>query len=74
MVLELKQDLADNTKLDCLRTIKPRHGEKETTSMTNARLAAQWDTDCAFEADYDWKKRTIALFGINTLSDANGEP
>jgi hypothetical protein len=51
LVLELKQDLADNQKLDCLRVIRPRHGDKETTDQVNARLAAQWDTDCAFEAD-----------------------
>lgn len=51
LILELKQDLADNSKLDCLRTIGPRHGSIETEEQTNARLTAQWDTDCAFEAD-----------------------
>jgi len=38
------------------------------------RLGAQWDTDCAFEANYNWKQRMIDLFSINTLTDANGEP
>jgi len=59
LILELKQDLADNGKLDCMRKLVVLHGVKETENMTNLRLAAEWDTDCAFEANYNWKKQML---------------
>ena len=40
LIQELKQDLADNDMLDCLRVIHPPHGVKETPEMLNKRLAA----------------------------------
>jgi hypothetical protein len=52
--MELRQDLEDNGILDCLRVIDPPYGVNESPQDKNKRLAAQWDTDCSFEATYDW--------------------
>jgi hypothetical protein len=38
-------------------------------------LEAAWDTDCAFEADYDWLKPLKERYGLKTgLVDRNGKP
>jgi len=52
--MELRQDLEDNGILDCLRVIEAPYGVNESPLDKNKRLAAQWDTDCSFEASYDW--------------------
>lgn len=70
--LELKQDLEDNGKLDCLRVILPPPGGLESEDASDKRLAAQWDTDCSFEAEYNWGK-VLEDFGIPYLVDVNGE-
>lgn len=44
---ELKEDLADNGKLDCLRESLPSPGETKT--QEELRLAAMWTSDCSFE-------------------------
>ena len=74
LIVELKQDLADNGMLDCLRVIDPPHFVDETEDQKNLRLAAQWDTVCAFEADTNWKETIAKQFGINQLVDSIGDP
>jgi hypothetical protein len=72
LLIELKQDLADNGMLDCLRVIEPPHFVEETEDQKNLRLAAQWDTSCAFESSSNWKKE-IKKLGISSLVDSVGE-
>ena len=73
LILELKQDLEDNGVLDCLRVIQPPHSYSETIEEKNKRIAAQWDTSCAFEADYDWMKPLREIHGISNLVDDTGD-
>lgn len=73
LIMELKQDLEDNGMLDCLREIQPPQGYEETMLETNKRIAAQWDTQCSFEAEYDWKKPLRELHGISNLVDGVGD-
>ena len=49
LVKEIVEDLADNGKLDCLRESLPRD-EKESPEQKGLRIAANWDSDCSFEA------------------------
>lgn len=76
LITEILQDLKDNNKLDCLREpINPPNDKIETDEETLIRLNAVWDTDCAFEADYNWLgilKRNYAL--TTGLVDVNGSP
>jgi len=74
LLLEIKQDIADNGMLDCLRVINPPHFVEETEKQKNLRLAAQWDTSCSFEADSDWMTKASKYLGINQLFDSIGEP
>jgi hypothetical protein len=73
LILEIKQDLQDNRILDCLREIEPLHITEETEDQRNLRLAAQWDSSCAFEASDKWLDRLMKTFGINYLVDSVGE-
>ncbi len=73
-LLEVKQDLKDNGMLDCLRVIEPPNFVVETEEQKNQRLAAQWDTTCAFEAENDWQKLMRDHYKINGLVDSIGEP
>ncbi len=73
-LLEIKQDLADNGMLDCLRVIEPPNFVVESEEQKNMRLAAQWDTNCAFEADNDWMKLIKQNYKIPGLVDSIGEP
>ena len=76
LMSELIQDIKDNKKLDCLRVPLPAPTDRlETESERKLRLEAVWDTDCSFEADYDWLKPLKENFGLKTgLVDANGKP
>ena len=73
-LLEVKQDLKDNGMLDCLRVIEPPNFVVETEDQKNMRLAAQWDTACAFEAENDWMKLIKDHYKISGLVDSIGEP
>lgn len=45
LIEELKQDIRDNGKLDCLRKpLEPRTDRKETEVEKKQRLEAAWDT------------------------------
>jgi len=72
--LELLQDLEDNNMLDCLRIIDPPHNFQETEEQSNLRIAAQWDSSCAFEADSLWFDNLKQIYGVSTLVDSEGEP
>jgi hypothetical protein len=74
LLTEIRQDLADNGMLDCLRVIDPPHFVDETEDQKNLRLAAQWDTACAFEAETNWKEIISKNYGINQLVDSIGDP
>jgi hypothetical protein len=73
LIIELKQDLADNGMLDCLRKIDPPHFVEETEQQKNLRLAAQWDTSCSFESSSNWPELLLKNYGITTLVDSTGE-
>ena len=76
LVTELIQDIKDNGKLDCLRIpLNPPSDRNESEDERKLRLEGAWDTDCAFEADYDWLKTLKEVYGLKTgLVDANGKP
>jgi len=71
---EVRQDLKDNGMLDCLRVIPPPNFVVETEEQKDLRLAAQWDSACAFEADNNWMKLLKEHYSIMTLVDVVGEP
>lgn len=73
---ELKQDVLYNGKLDCLRVpLPPPSGHTETEEERKLRLEAVWDTDCSFEASYDWITPLKEKFGLkNGLVDKDGNP
>lgn len=75
LITELNQDIADNGKLDCLRKpLPPPRDKPETPQEKKRRLDAAWDSDCAFEADYDWLKIASDRFGMRTgLVDRDGK-
>jgi len=73
LLMELKQDIEDNGILDCLRVIQAPHNYMEDWKEKNKRLAAQWDTDCSFEADYNWQSSLQNVLGINNLVDDTGD-
>jgi hypothetical protein len=72
--MEIREDLADNGMLDCLRKIHAPHNYIETEEEKNKRIMAQWDSSCSFEASTDIKNILKREFGISTLVDSNGEP
>lgn len=76
LVTELIQDIKDNGKLDCLRRpLNPPSDKIESEDDKKLRLEGAWDTDCAFEADYDWLKSLKETYGLKTgLVDVNGKP
>jgi hypothetical protein len=52
----------------------PPTNRAETEKEKKARIEAAWDSDCSFEADYDWMKPLKENFGLKTgLVDVNGK-
>merc|ERR1712080_143399 len=76
LITELRQDILDNGKLDCLRVVQPAPADvEETDLMRKNRIAAVWDTDCAFEASYNWLGQLKEYYGLEKgLVDVNGKP
>lgn len=74
LLTELLQDISDNNKLDCLREPLPAPTDHiESDEEKRKRIEAAWDTDCAFEADYDWIKPLKRFYGLkNGLVDSEG--
>ena len=71
LVRELREDIEDNGKLDCLREIKDKEG-----NVVNK--PAVWDSNCSFEAESNtnhWKYQLIKNYGlVKGLVDVNGNP
>jgi hypothetical protein len=59
--------------LDCMRTIHPSHNEDEDNEKMNRRLAAQWDSDCAFEGPDSWVEDMKRFHNIPYLVDDSGD-
>lgn len=51
LIRELREDIEDNGKLDCLRVSLSPVDQDETEEQKSRRLASQWDSDCSFEAE-----------------------
>ena len=77
LVRELVEDLEDNGKLDCLRESQPASAD-ETPEQKSKRIAANWNSDCAFEAEsenFHWKTRLEKYYGLTKgLVDVDGNP
>lgn len=71
---EIREDLADNNMLDCLREIPPPNGKEENEAQKNTRIYAQWTTSCSFEAAGNWLDTMKNSFGIKSLVTSSGEP
>ena len=79
LIRELYEDIIDNGKLDCLRRSVSPNGADETEEQRKKRIAAEWDSDCSFEADNNgssnWVPKLMANFQLKKgLVDVNGEP
>ncbi len=74
---ELKEDLEDNGKLDCLR-VSSSTNPNETKEQKQKRVKAQWDSNCAFESEdidgYNWGKEFLKNYSIQSLVDVDGKP
>ena len=70
LVRELREDIEDNGKLDCLREINDKDGK-------GVYKNAVWDSNCSFEAEGNngshWKDRLIKNYGlVKGLVDVDG--
>ena len=74
LIEQLKEDLADNGKLDCLRESLPVPGESNEDKIK--RLQANWEGDCSFESDnqdFPWPLRLTQNYPlVRGLVDVNG--
>jgi hypothetical protein len=79
LIRELYEDLIDNGKLDCLRkSVSPNEAE-ETEDQKRKRIAAEWNSDCSFEAEgkgaANWLVQLTNNYGLKKgLVDVNGDP
>lgn len=79
LVREIYEDIIDNGKLDCLRRSVSPNGAEETEEQRKIRVAAEWDSDCSFEAENtgsaNWQTKLITNFQLKKgLVDVNGDP
>ena len=84
LVREVREDIEDNGKLDCLRVVRSPYESEETSLDRAKRLASEWNSDCAFEAlndpACDWLPKFVKNFkladndGKGALYDVNGVP
>ena len=79
LIRELYEDIIDNGKLDCLRRSTTPNGADETEEQRKKRLAAEWTSDCSFEADNsgstNWISKLTNSFQLKKgLVDVNGDP
>ena len=78
LIRELLEDLQDNGKLDCLRSSNNVDAGEETEDQRRRRIAANWDSDCSFEAESDsgeedWRKLFTKDYGVKFV-DVAGNP
>ena len=64
LIRELREDIDDNGKLDCLRVSLSPMDQDESEEQKAKRIASQWDSDCSFEAENIGKltKRNVPYF------------
>lgn len=79
LIRELYDDLIDNGKLDCLRKSVSPDAITESLEQKKLREAANWDSDCSFEADgrddADWKLKFKEHYNLKYfLVDVDGNP
>jgi len=79
LIRELQEDLDDNGQLDCLRWSKNPLEAEETSLQREMRIAAEWNSDCSFEADSErqnnWIQKLKTNYNLSKgLVDVNGEP
>jgi hypothetical protein len=78
LIKELYEDLIDNGKLDCLRESATPNEAEETEEQRKKRIAAEWNSDCSFEADSEspnnWIVKLTNNYGLKKgLVDVNGD-
>jgi len=78
---EIREDLADNGKLDCIRELDSLNLATESFVVRYNANNSQWDSDCAFEAENEginyWVsnfKETYGITGDTPFVDVNGTP
>jgi hypothetical protein len=76
---ELREDLLDNGKLDCLRKSASPNEANETEEQRLRRKQAEWNSDCSFEAEGSsnshWLPKLVSVYGITDpkpLVDVDG--
>lgn len=79
LVRELREDLEDNGKLDCLRVSRDPNEADEPEEKRALRLSAQWTSDCSFESESEgealWLEPLIQLNKLKIgLVDVEGNP
>jgi hypothetical protein len=79
LIRELYEDIIDNGKLDCLRISTTPNEADETEEQSKKRKAAEWNSDCSFEAEGTgnaaWQQKFINNYQLSKgLVDVNGEP
>jgi hypothetical protein len=79
LIKELYEDLMDNGKLDCLRKSTTPNEADETEEQRRKRIAAEWNSDCSFEAEdsgpTNWIVKLVTNYGLKKgLVDVNGDP
>ena len=62
----------DNGILDCLREIAPSSIKEESDREINARLSAQWDSDCSFETTNENLNKVKEFYEITSYYDSLG--
>ena len=70
--IELQEDMDDNGILDCLREIAPSSIKEESDREINARLSAQWDSDCSFETTNENLNKVKKFYEITSYYDSLG--
>ena len=76
LIREIMEDIAYNGKLDCLRHSTPPDEQTETEEERQLRLAAEWNSDCSFEAlSENWVEQFIKDYDLQKgLVDVHGTP
>jgi len=59
--------------LDCTRYNPPPHFNIEDEKLKNLRLAAQWESDCAFEAGNGWIADMNKIYGVGMIYNYAGD-
>ena len=79
LIREIYEDIMDNGKLDCLRKSTTPNAADETEEQRKKRIAAEWNSDCSFEAENtgaaNWQNKLFSFYNLKKgLVDVNGDP